>query len=234
MGKKEELLSQSLQESRLADMLQDHHKKLLVLKILEYDSMGPPPPFPPPHLPGETTPSLHHLFKPFQEVLSFFENSLKTSLEKESFQDLVPSLKDCWNTLDMASILLLMGQRLTPASLQTQEALPPSPKRLLQSCMEPYNSQISVVGRAWEKHIGRRDDGFWGVLQGSSREKEEHALQIVQTILEEGTWWNIFIHLSGKAVFEKRLASGYGARWTHNGDSFIGFLDPLEIEENPL
>ena len=53
--------------------------------------------------------------------------------------------------IPIADILLILGQRLTSASIRNEQAIPPTTEVLLHSAMLPFNSQIKVATRAWEK-----------------------------------------------------------------------------------
>jgi len=52
-------------------------------------------------------------------------------------------------------------------------------------------------------------------------------MQRVEALLEEATWWNAFEHYSQGLVYEVRVPTGHGARWTLSDYQFIGFLDPF-------
>ncbi|MEL6557513.1 MAG: hypothetical protein AAFQ94_04970 [Bacteroidota bacterium] len=124
-------------------------------------------------------------------------------------------------------ILTLMGQRFTSASARDITALPPSKETLLRSSFRMYNDQICMVTRAWEKHIGRSDDQFWGEMKGSQSKKDEKVKALILRMIDEQTWWNVFFHYKHELVYEIRVASGHGARWNCSGTEFIGFLEPF-------
>ncbi|MGO4710974.1 hypothetical protein AB4Y90_18075, partial [Chryseobacterium sp. 2TAF14] len=58
--------------------------------------------------------------------------------------------------------LNILGQRLTSASLRDENAIPPLKSLLIQACEKPFNNEITIAQRAWEKHAGRMEDRFWG------------------------------------------------------------------------
>ncbi|UKB78921.1 hypothetical protein [Chryseobacterium sp. MEBOG07] len=58
--------------------------------------------------------------------------------------------------------LNILGQRLTSASIRDENAIPHLKTMLIEACQKPFNSEITIAQRAWEKHIGRMDDDFWG------------------------------------------------------------------------
>lgn len=126
------------------------------------------------------------------------------------------------------SLLVILGQRKTPASLDDENAIPPINEALLKSCFEPYNNQICKAVRAREKHISRNTEGiFWGEIKGTPKEKEQTTKAIVRKIIKEKTWWNIFTHYKHGLVYEIRVTSGEGIRWKKNKLELIGFLEPF-------
>jgi hypothetical protein len=126
------------------------------------------------------------------------------------------------------SLLTILGQRKTPATITDENGIPPVKERLLESCFEPYNEQICKAARAREKHISRNEkDTFWGGIEGTPEEKEQATKATVKKILEEKTWWNVFTHYKHDVVYEVRVASGEGIRWKKNELELIGFLEPF-------
>jgi hypothetical protein len=132
---------------------------------------------------------------------------------------------------------VLLGQRLTPASLSDERAFPPPRDRLLASAAHPHSAadHLSVAARALTKHVGRigGTGDFWGQVTGTIDQKNSAALAIVERILDQTTWWNVFGHCKHEHVFEARVSSGHGARWAHTGDELIGFVEPFEPADNP-
>ncbi|WP_216639042.1 hypothetical protein [Flammeovirga sp. SJP92] len=130
-------------------------------------------------------------------------------------------------TIGMEHLLLLLGQRLTSASVRDQNGIPPLKSLLIETAFSPFNTQISVATRAWEKHAGRHADNFWGEVKGSPSDKEEYVRSLIHQMLEHKTWWNVFFHYKHELVYEARVASGHGIRWSHGGKKLIGFLEPF-------
>ena len=130
-------------------------------------------------------------------------------------------------SLHIEQLLIISGQRFTPASLKDLTALPPLKDTLLQSCFQPYNDQISTATRAWEKHVGRFKNNFWGSVKGSSSEKEKHTKALLSDMITSKSWWNTFYHYKHHWVFEIRVPSGHGVRWSKDGKTLIGFLEPF-------
>lgn len=121
--------------------------------------------------------------------------------------------------------LNVLGQRLTSASLRDEKAIPPLQETLIEACEQPFNCEITMAQRAWEKHAGRRDDRFWGEIKGNNRQKQQMVMEKINYILHHKTWWNIFFHYKHGLVYEVREAEGHGIRWNHNGTRLIGFLE---------
>lgn len=121
--------------------------------------------------------------------------------------------------------LNILGQRLTSASIRDENAIPPLKTILINACQEPFNSEITIAQRAWEKHIGRMDDDFWGEIKGNNQQKQEKVMTKIHEILDNRTWWNVFFHYKHELVFEVREKEGHGIRWSHGGTKLIGFLE---------
>ncbi|VEH18957.1 Uncharacterized conserved protein [Chryseobacterium nakagawai] len=121
--------------------------------------------------------------------------------------------------------LIVLGQRLTSASIRDENAIPPLASVLIEACQEPFNEEITIAQRAWEKHTGRMGDDFWGEVKGNTLQKQEKVMQKIHYILENKTWWNVFFHYKHGLVFEIREKDGHGIRWSHGREKLIGFLE---------
>ncbi|KMQ67703.1 hypothetical protein ACM39_12685 [Chryseobacterium sp. FH2] len=119
----------------------------------------------------------------------------------------------------------ILGQRLTAASIRDERAIPPLQHILIEACEKSFNEEITVAQRAWEKHVGRIDDQFWGELKGNNKQKQQEVMKKISYILENKTWWNVFFHYKHELVFEVREKNGHGIRWNHGGKQLIGFLE---------
>ncbi|WP_126653584.1 hypothetical protein [Chryseobacterium aureum] len=128
-------------------------------------------------------------------------------------------------TIPFDNWLDILGQRLTSASIRDEKAIPPLKTMLINACQEPFNNEITIAQRAWEKHIGRMDDDFWGEIKGNNQQKQEKVMEKINDILENKTWWNVFFHYKHELVFEVREKEGHGIRWSHGGTKLIGFLE---------
>ncbi|XP_034685596.1 uncharacterized protein LOC117914382 isoform X3 [Vitis riparia] len=116
------------------------------------------------------------------------------------------------------------------------EALPPPRSTLLLSFMSPYKPNISGLevesctltdgARALAKHVNRSSQKFWGNFDGSDSNKNQLAMDVITRVIANCCWLNMHIVPPHGAVFEIRVADGYGARWSQDGTKFIGFLEP--------
>ncbi len=150
-------------------------------------------------------------FKIFIDVLEN-ENSdeLKTKLIEE---------------IPFENWLNILGQRLTSASLRDENAIPPLENVLIESCLKPFNDEVSMAQRAWEKHVGRMDDEFWGEVKGNNQQKQQKVMEKIIYIIKNKTWWNVFYHYKHELVYEIREKDGHGIRWSQDGTRLIGFLE---------
>ncbi|MEM7011374.1 MAG: hypothetical protein AAF585_07815 [Verrucomicrobiota bacterium] len=189
----------------------NHHLDSLAARIDHFIANGAPNELQEPFVFEERTlPLLQEAWRPFEEWKAGQR-----------------SLADAIQASGVSGLLLILGQRLTPASLTDERGIPASRQQLLDSASKRFNEadELSVAGRALTKHEGRSDDPFWPKPTGSPTDKNETALQLLESILDNPTWWNVFEHFSHAVVYEARLPSGHGARWGHDGGEFIGFLE---------
>ncbi|WP_261509777.1 hypothetical protein [Chryseobacterium paludis] len=121
----------------------------------------------------------------------------------------------------------ILGQRLTSASIRDERAIPPLKHILIDSCQKPFNEEITIAQRAWEKHLGRTEDMFWGEISGNNLQKQEKVMAKINDVIENKTWWNVFFHYKHELVYEIREKNGHGIRWSHGETQLIGFLEPF-------
>ncbi|KFF08089.1 hypothetical protein [Chryseobacterium luteum] len=165
--------------------------------------------------------------------LPYFNEEIKTD-RKESFDVFINIFQSNNNDqmkaeqlekLPFEHWLNILGQRLTSASIRDENAVPPLKEMLIEACIKPFNNEITIAQRAWEKHIGRMDDQFWGEIKGNNLQKQEKVMEKISYILDNRTWWNVFYHYKHELVFEVREKEGHGIRWSHGGKQLIGFLE---------
>jgi hypothetical protein len=201
------------------------HLNTLAARLAAFAERGVPAAQPPPHFAAECTP-------PLSEAWSFFRPAVAACLSGvEDSQQVRQALAEAFVAAGCGNVLLLLGQRRTPASLTDASGIPPTRAELLASANARHDesSGLSVVARALTKHIPRATGTFWGEVRGSTAEKNAAANRVLERILDNTTWWNVFGHFQHETVFEAREPSGHGARWARGGE-FIGFLEPF-LEE---
>lgn len=169
----------------------------------------------------ELTPLLKESFAFFKVVLQTFEKN--NFEEKAVSQELARIIE----YIDFKHVLLLLGQRITSATLQNADGIPPLQSDLMIASFQPYNSQVSKVVRAFEKHAERSEDNYWGIVTGNPKEKVEKVRDILTSMFDEKTWWNVFYHFKHELIYEIRIPSGHGARWKKSNLEFIGFVEPF-------
>jgi hypothetical protein len=132
-------------------------------------------------------------------------------------------------------VLRLLGMRRTRLSLPRA---PPSLAQLRASfnVLWRAGNQLSVGARALSKHWHR--GSFWTAeWRGSEAEKSRIASAALERVLGHAVWANCHrLPVAGTApgdndVFELRLPSGHGARWSADGTAFRGFLEPQAWDE---
>lgn len=139
-----------------------------------------------------------------------------------------PFIAKVIETTSIESLLVVLGQRKTSATITDEGGIPPTRRQLIESCFTPFNEQISKASRAREKHISRNNEnGFWGDLKGGPNQKEQATKILVESMIAEQTWWNVFTHYKHGDVFEIRVSSGEGIRWRKDNLELIGFLEPF-------
>ncbi|MGB0929920.1 MAG: hypothetical protein ACPGVB_04040 [Chitinophagales bacterium] len=171
---------------------------------------------------------------PINQIMTYFKSAYHTIIQEEKCP------QNAWakvlQNAPFEYLLIVLGQRLTPASITDERAIPPLRQNLVESCAETYNGEICVGTRAWEKHVGRSEKTspqppskgeFWGEIKGTPAEREQYVKNLVLQLIDNKTWWNVFFHYKHELVYEIRIESGHGIRWNKGGTSIIGFLEPF-------
>lgn len=215
-------LPESFQKEH-ARLWEPEHIERLATRLLKFSQEGVPEVFPPPHFSVECTPPLAMAYAYFQKPLGQWQ----PALQKDA-PELARLFAEAMQTATCKHILILLGQRQTPASLTDARGIPPTRAKLLESINRVHSQGLTVGGRAWAKHAPRSTDKFWGEVRGSAADKNQSALKIITHILDHTTWWNVFGHFAHDTVYEARVASGHGVRWGKAGQEFIGFLEPFD------
>lgn len=179
--------------------------------------------------------------------------------EKQSLNSLIPpppsslcpmSIDECTEWFESAGddgIYAILGCRRTIGTVQSSSSssylLPPTIPQLLAASQKLYKpatkSSLTVSARALAKHAHRGRERFFGVLEGSETQKNEHADKVIRQLISEAMWINI--HCFGgvdesNPVIESRTYEGYGARWSgiwktgENSDHEDVFMPPMDVE----
>lgn len=207
-------------KNKYSQLLNDEHWSVIVDRIFSYVFKN--------KIAHNSLPTFSEEIIPdYESHYEYFEN-LKHSLtinENQNAQLIAQTIEKT----PIESLLIILGQRKTPATITDENGIPPLKNQLLKSSFELYNEQICKAARAREKHISRNEnDIFWGKIEGTPKEKEQAAKAIVRKIIDEKTWWNVFTHYKHEVVYEIRVASGQGIRWKLNNLELIGFLEPFQ------
>ena len=183
---------------------------------------------PGPVLSAETTPPFDDVFQPFFDVMNVW-----ASAESRTTESFSGEFCTVLSSVETSSLLVLLGQRTTSGSIIDERAFPPHRDALMQSANRQFdeNDDLTCCARALTKHHRRGDETFWGEVSGSVAEKNEVGANLIQKILDNATWWNVFQHFQHGLIYEVRVESGHGARWTQDGHSFIGFVDPFDANQ---
>jgi len=200
------------------------HLETLAARLATFHETGVPADRPPPRFDEETTPPLGPVYAPFEAVLRQFPDQ-----NPEPGRHLLEGLASAMLAVGCSGLLLLLGQRRTPASLDDTRAIPPLRADLLAAADRPHSptDPLTVAARALAKHAARNPDPWWGKVTGTVPQKNEAAHLILERLLEAPTWWNCFGHYKHEVVYEVRVRSGHGARWGVAEMAFIGFLEPF-------
>lgn len=83
-------------------------------------------------------------------------------------------------------------------------------------------------GRALSKHSIRDSSCFWGKVQGTSSYVNASADSMLDLIVRNSVWHNVFALPHNLKAYEIRVLSGYGARWEFGEGYMIfrGFVEP--------
>jgi hypothetical protein len=205
------------------------HLGNLAERLLRFARQGVPDQQPPPHFSAECTPPLLEAFAPFREPIAAWHDAPDSPEVPALLAGAVVEAK-------CPGLLVLLGQRRTPASLLDARGIPPTRAKLLSTAERVHTpgDSLTVAGRALTKHAPRSQEAFWGEVTGSVAQKNAAARRLLETILAGATWWNVFGHFQHEVVYEARLPSGHGARWGQAGETFIGFLEPFDETRGAL
>lgn len=164
-------------KSRCNNLLHDEHWNVIGERVFHYlfdntINHNPLPVF------------IEEIISDFPSHYKYFEK-IKYALEKNE-NELAQIIAKTIEETPIESLLVILGQRKTPATIINENGIPPLKDQLLESCFELYNEQICKAARAREKHISRIEgDTFWGRIEGTPDEKEQVAKIIVRRIIDD-------------------------------------------------
>jgi hypothetical protein len=201
-----------------ARLFEPEHLERLAQRLERFHREGVPDAFPLPHFAAECTPPLAECFAPFRAAL-------------EGSQDWAEAL----TAAGTPRILAMLGQRFTPASVTDARGIAPTRAQLLSAAEQLHtpSDPLTTAARALTKHVHRSPEKFWGEVRGSTAQKNAAARRVLEHILDNATWLNVFGHFAHELVYEARVPTGHGARWAHDGTEFVGFLEPFDEEKCP-
>lgn len=107
-------------------------------------------------------------------------------------------------------------------------AVPPE-RDILVASFNAYHkgTNLTVGGRALTKHIHRNGNMFWGTsLTGGPEKINKRANEVLDHILDNVAWCNIYYFNAEHTILEIRESEGHGARWYADGQLFRGFVEP--------
>ena len=171
---------------------------------------------------GEFVAERKEIVENVSPILTALKNSWTEITDAEKSRQLTLVIK----LLGVRGLLDLLDIRHTQGSINI---FPPPVEALIASFNEKHkpNANLTVGARALSKHCHRDvTSEWWGACAGSELAKNEHANTVVMRILGDASWINIHVLPHDLKVIEVRCAEGYGARWSHDGKDFRGFLEP--------
>jgi len=154
---------------------------------------------------------------------------LKTSwLTAYSYAQRARLVSSFVDRIGLTSLLRIFRLSRTTGSL---DQFPPSEQTIRESFntkhREGSRSELTVGARALAKHIHRASSQWWGdKVRGPEVERNATANLVLDRILDNATWQNMHQLPHDVYIYEVRCVDGYGARWSADGSSFRGFLEP--------
>lgn len=167
----------------------------------------------------------------------------KLKLMKSNNYENMNTVLALYNQFTPREILTFLGIRTTPGSVD--EYLPLKIETIEYEFNKPHTTtvhptilkknpsakppELTVGARAFCKHGIRSSDGFWPIIGGGDKEKNQKSKLLLEKFLKNCIWINIHGLPHEIPTLEIRVKEGYGARWLSNGE-FRGFLEPPMID----
>jgi hypothetical protein len=223
----EALLPEPFRSTHARLFVEEAHLANLAARLLAFFRDGAPVQPPPPYFAAEQTP-------PLADAFAYFRPALVAWHAAPEAPDAPANFAEALTAAGCKHVLILLGMRLTPASVTGPDALPPPRARLLAAAERQHGANdLTVAARALSKHVHRSPGAFWGEVRGPVAQQNVAARLVIDQLLDHATWWNVFGHFAHELVYEVRVPSGHGARWGRLGDTFIGFLEPFDEQRCP-
>ncbi len=207
---------------KYSKLFEPEHLRVLSQNMQNYYQNG----IPATHFPKfslECTPPLAESFAFFESALTMWERQ-----ETHEQEELCKAFAKALMNATTKHILILMGQRLSPASITNESAIPPTKTQLITTAMIKNKEKLSEAARAWTKHAHRSPEKFWGEVKGTTNAKNVYVQNLLEHLIANKTWWNVFRHHKHAFIYEIRISSGHGARWLADASKFIGFVEPFD------
>ena len=106
----------------------------------------------------------------------------------------------------------------------------PERTELIRTFNVPYKEAgLTAGGRALTKHVHRDSSEFWGgQIKGGVAAINARANALLDIILDNIGWYNIYYFNPTEDLLEIRNGQGYGLRWmiSNNRLTFRGFIEP--------
>lgn len=84
----------------------------------------------------------------------------------------------------------------------------------------------TAVGRAFQKHTIREGTAFTGEVTGNAAKNTAQGMSYLNKILSDPNATSVLRNTKAYGdVLDLRLPDGMGARWSADGETFIGFLE---------
>src|SRR4051812_31315274 len=141
------LLPESLRRELARLYAEDDLLAALSTRLLVFARQGVPEAPPPPYFSAECTPPLNEAFAPFQHAVAAWHSQPDSPV-------IADLLAGATAAAGVKHVLVLLGQRMTPASRTDGGALPPPRSALLASALAPHSDadRLTVAARALAKH----------------------------------------------------------------------------------
>ncbi|XP_022145214.1 uncharacterized protein LOC111014716 isoform X3 [Momordica charantia] len=153
--------------------------------------------------------------------------SFSDMLESENLQSILPGVESIDEGLQIIKYLNIEDEEMADCVLAICiSSVPFQPYISFASIISGKGIKLTIGAKALAKHHHRSSSKYWGTCDGNDYDKNKLAMNSILDLIAHCCWLNIHIVPPHGIVFEIRIAEGYGARWSKDGNKFIGFLEP--------